>query len=43
MPPASARPPIESPNAARCMTGVAAPGGVRALQMPPRHQNEAAS
>ena len=43
MPPAIVMPPIESPKAARCMMGAAAPGGVSAFAMPPRHQNEAAS
>ena len=43
IPPAIVIAPVESPNAARCMTGAVAVGGVRALAMPPRHQNDAAS
>jgi hypothetical protein len=43
MPPAVVMPPAESPNAARCMVGRSASGGVSACAMPPRDQNEAAS
>ena len=43
MPPAMVIAPIESPNAAFCMTGDSALAGVSAAPMPPRAQNEAAS
>ena len=43
MPPASVIAPIESPNAARCITGNSSPGGVSASAMPPRDQNAVAS
>ena len=44
MPPAIVMPPVESPKAARCMTGAAAPGGrERVARCRRAHQNDAAS